>query len=336
MDILKYIATKKFQREVAMCLIASIVLASLTGVCVGLHLNLATAGLLYVVVIVLVSRLGSLVPSIVAAVFGALCLAYIAPPSSFQVDDPFDVVAIAAFLMTSLIVSGLMTRLRRMAEEALSSVDRRLVDAEERERARIARELHDDVGQRIALLMVKFHQFGKDLPNPTVEIQATMDDLLQQIDELSTDIQAVAHSLHSPRLEYLGLVKTMRGFCEEFGRHHGVEIDFNGHVHEVPSSLPLDVSLSLYRVLQEALCNSEKHCTARRFEVDLFETLDAIHLIVRDSGPGFNTVAAMKGRGLGLISMRERIKLVKGEFSVDSQIKRGTTIHAKVPTLRWA
>lgn len=331
MDFLK--DTKKFLHELAMCLIATLALVSLTGVCYVLHLNLATAGFLYVVVVVLVSSAGNLTSSIVAAVIAALCLAHLAPPAySFQVDDPFDDVAIAAFLITSLVAARLMTRLRRMAQEAL---DWRLVDAEERERARIARDLHDDVSQRMALLMAQFQQFRADVPNPTVEVQTTLDDLLQQIDELSTDIQALAQSLHSPKLEYLGLVKTMKSFCEEFGQQHSLEIDFNGHGHEVPSSLPLDVSLSLYRVLQEALRNAAKHSRTRRFDVDLFETSEAIHLTVRDSGLGFNMDAAMNGRGLGLISMQERIKLVKGEFLIDSQIKGGTTIHAKVSTLRW-
>ena len=332
MGIFKHIETKKVQREVAMCLIASLALASLTGVCFVLHLNLATALLLYVVVVVVVSSTGSFVSSIVAAIAAALCLAYLAPPAhSFRVDDPFDVVAIAAFFVISTIIARLVSRVRRMAEGALSSVDRRLVDAEERERARIARDLHDDVGQRIALFIIKFGRFRAEIPNPTVEVQTTMDDLLKQINQLSSDIQALARSLHSPKLEYLGLVKTMRSFCEEFGQRQDVEIDFNGHGHEVASSLPPDISLSLYRVLQEALHNSRKHSGARQVEVDLFETSGAIHLTVRDSGHGFNIDAAMSGRGLGLISMRERIKLVKGEFSIHSQPNRGTTIHASVP-----
>ena len=121
----------------------------------------------------------------------------------------------------------------------------------------------------------------------------------------------------------------MRSFCREFGHQQKVEIDYRSH--DLPSPLPLDVSLSLFRVLQEALHNSAKHSGARQFEVELFEASNAIHLIVRDSGLGFNPEVATKGRGLGLISMQERIKLVKGEFSIDSQLNRGTTIHARVP-----
>jgi signal transduction histidine kinase len=294
-----------------------------------LHLNLTTAALLYVIVVVLLARAGDFVSSIIASIIAALCLAYLAPPAhSFRVDDPLDDVAIVAFLSTSLIIARLVSKLRKLAQEALSSVNRRLIDAEERERARIARDLHDDIGQRVALLHVRFEQLRTDLPNPTVAVLTTMDESLKQIEELSTDIQGLAHALHSPKLEYLGLAKTMRGFCKEFGHEQKVEIDFKGY--DLPSHPPMDVSLSLFRVLQEALHNSAKHSGVRQFEVELFEASNAIHLIVRDFGLGFNPEAAMNGGGLGLISMRERMKLVKGEFSIDSQLKRGTTIHARV------
>jgi signal transduction histidine kinase len=155
-----------------------------------------------------------------------------------------------------------------------------------------------------------------------------MDELLKQLEEVSTDIQDLAHALHSPKLEYLGLVKTMKSFCKEFGHQQKVEIDFRSH--DLPSPLPPDISLSLFRVLQEALHNSAKHSGVQQFEVEVFEASDKIHLIVRDLGRGFNPETAMNGRGLGLVSMQERMKLVKGEFSIDSQINRGTTIHARV------
>jgi signal transduction histidine kinase len=325
--ILKQFA-KRLEHAVVRCLIASLALVSLTVVCYRLHLNLATAGLLYVIVVVLLSCTGDFVSSIVASIIAALCLAHLAPPTySFRVDEPLDDVAIVAFLITSLIIARLVSKLRKMAEEALSSVNRGLIDAEERERARIARDLHDDIGQRVALLQVRFDQLRTDVRNPTVAVLATMDELLKQIEELSTDIQGLAHTLHSPKLEYLGLVKTMKSFCKEFGQQQRVEIDFRSH--DLPSPVPMDVSLSLLRVLQEALHNSAKHSGVRQFEVELFEASDAVHLIVRDLGLGFNPEAAMNGRGLGLISMQERMKLVKGEFSIDSQLERGTTIHAR-------
>ena len=209
-------------------------------------------------------------------------------------------------------------------------MNRGLIDVEERERARIARDLHDDIGQRMALLVVKLEQLSAGVPNPT-EFLTTTDKLLKQAQELSTDIQGVARTLHSTRLEYVGLVQTMRSFCQEFEHQQKVKIDFRSH--DLPSPLSQDISLSLFRVLQEALHNSVKHSGVRKFEVELFEASNAVHLSVRDLGQGFNPESAKKGGGLGLISMHERIKLVKGEFSIESQPNRGTVIHARVPLI---
>ena len=121
----------------------------------------------------------------------------------------------------------------------------------------------------------------------------------------------------------------MKGFCGEFEKRQKLEIEFRSH--DLPSPLPPDLSLSLFRVLQQALINSAAHSGARNSEVELFGTTDAIHLTVRDSGIGFDPEAAMKGTGLGLVSMRERMKLVNGTFSIDSNARHGTTIHASVP-----
>ena len=330
MDILKHTVTRSFQHPIAQCSIGSVVLVLLTVLYFRLHFNLATAVLLYVIVITLLARTGGLVSSIFVSLVAAVCLMYLVPPSdSFLVNDPLDVVAIAGFLLVSLTIALLVTSLRKMKEEALSSVDRRLIDAEQRERARIGRDLHDNIGQRVALLAINCERLRSDVPDVTAERRTTVDELLKQIDELSTDIHDLAYALHSPRIEQLGLVKTMRGFCRDFARQQKVEIDFRSDdLRRQPS---LDVSQSLFRVLQEALQNSVKHSGARQFEVELLEASDAIHRSVRDSGLGFDSEAARKGSGLGLISMQERMKLVKGELSIDSQLNRGTTIHARVP-----
>ena len=121
----------------------------------------------------------------------------------------------------------------------------------------------------------------------------------------------------------------MRGFCQEFGEQQKVEIDFK--THDLPSTLSPDISLGLFRVLQEALHNSAKHSGVRHFEVRLWGTSDEIHLTVSDSGAGFDREAAKESRGLGLVSMEERLKLLDGTFSIESQPKRGTTIHARAP-----
>ncbi len=218
---------------------------------------------------------------------------------------------------------------RKLAEEALAAMRRSLIEAQEQERTRIARDLHDDTNQRLALLAIAIEQLKRDLPNPTVEILDLVEKLRKDTSEISNDIQALSHELHSPRLELLGLVAAMRGFCKEFSEHQKVEIDFRSH--DLPGPLPPDISLCLFRVLQEALHNSAKHSGAQRFEVQLWGTTGEIHLRVSDSGAGFDLETAMKSRGLGLTSMQERLQLVKGKFSIDSQPQRGTTIHAYVP-----
>jgi PAS domain S-box-containing protein len=213
--------------------------------------------------------------------------------------------------------------------EAQRSVSRRLIEAQEKERTRIARDLHDDFGQRLALLTIELEllqQSGPDLPD---DVRTRISELGRQTSKIATDIQSLSHELHSSRLEYVGIAAAMRGFCQEFGEQQNVEVDFK--THDLPSNLLPDISLGLFRVLQEALHNSAKHSGVRRFEVRLWGTSDEIHLTVSDSGAGFDREAAKQSRGLGLISMEERLKLLDGTFSIESQPKRGTTIHACAP-----
>jgi PAS domain S-box-containing protein len=217
----------------------------------------------------------------------------------------------------------------KLAEEGLAGVKGKLIDAQERERARIARELHDDTNERLAMLAIGIEQLKNDLPEQALELRGRGDELRNTALEISKDIQALAHELHSPKLEYMGLVPAMRGFCRQFEEQRKVEIDFKAH--DSLSPLSPDISLCLFRVLQEALHNSAKHSGIRRFDVQLSGTSDEIHLTVRDSGAGFDREAAKQSQGLGLISMEERLKLLKGTLSIDSHPEWGTTVHARVP-----
>ena len=121
----------------------------------------------------------------------------------------------------------------------------------------------------------------------------------------------------------------MRELCQELGARTKVKIDFKSQ--DLPSPLPPDISLCLFRVLQEALHNSIKHSGTRYVEVRLWRASDQIHLAVSDPGVGFDSEAAKENPGLGLVSMEERLKLLKGTLSIESQTNRGTTIHARVP-----
>jgi signal transduction histidine kinase len=216
----------------------------------------------------------------------------------------------------------------KLAEAALASVSRRLIEAQDQERTRIARELHDDIGQRLALLAVELEELHQS-PPILPEVRSRVGRLQKYTSEIATDIQTLSHELHSSKLEYLGIAAAMRSFCQEFGEQTKVKIDFKSEDLPRPSSP--EISLCLFRVLQEALHNSAKHSGVRHVEVRLWETSNEIHLAVSDSGAGFDSEAAKESRGLGLISMKERLKLVKGTFSIESQPKRGTTIHARVP-----
>jgi len=218
---------------------------------------------------------------------------------------------------------------RKQMEEALSGVSRRLIEAQERERGRIARDLHDDICQRLALASIELEQVQRKLPDSVSEQRSHLEELRERIIDISTDVQMMSHELHSAKLSYLGIAIALRGFCREFGEHHKVEIEFESR--DLPRQLPPDVSLCLFRVLQEALHNASKHSGVKRFDVQLWGTSGDVHLTISDLGSGFDTEAAMKGRGLGITSMQERLKLVKGELTISSQPKRGATIHARVP-----
>ena len=218
---------------------------------------------------------------------------------------------------------------RKRTEEALASVSGKLIGAQEQERTRIGRELHDDIGQRLAMLTIGIGQLQQGSSDLPAEVRTGMGEIQRQTSEIAADVQSLSHELHSSKLEYLGIAAAMRGFCDEFSERQRVEVDFN--THDLPGPLPQTVSLCLFRVLQEALHNSAKHSGVRHFAVRLWGTSGEIHLTVRDSGAGFDIDAARKGRGLGLTSMKERLKLVGGELSIESQLKRGTTVHAQVP-----
>jgi len=204
-----------------------------------------------------------------------------------------------------------------------------LIEAQEEECTRIARELHDDISQRIGMLAITLEGLKQRLPalaaEPTQEIRR----IGNQIAELGNSVQALAHGLHPPKLRFLGLAAASASFCREHSERHGVEIDF--YSENIPKELPEEIALCLFRILQEALQNAAKHSGSRHFQVLLRRRENDLELTVEDSGIGFKPEEAIKGRGLGLTSMQERLKLVNGTVSIDSQLGGGTTVHTRVP-----
>ncbi len=218
---------------------------------------------------------------------------------------------------------------RKLVEEERADIGRKLIEAHEEERTWIARELHDDINQRMALLAIELDRWNQQLPPSAVEFHDHIHHASQRLSDIAADIQALSHRLHSSKLEYLGLVAAAKSFCKELSEQQKVEIDFS-HT-DIPRSVPKEISLCLFRVLQETLQNAVKHSGVRHFKVELCGTEGEIQLTVSDLGVGFDPQDAIHRRGLGLISMRERMQLVSGEFSIKSHPGSGTTIHARVP-----
>jgi PAS domain S-box-containing protein len=217
----------------------------------------------------------------------------------------------------------------KQAEEALSTVNQQLIEAHEEERTRIARELHDDINQRLAMVKVSLDSLTRRPPRSVADITQAIGAASQQLGDLGRDIQAMSHRLHSSGSEFLGLEQTLAGLCDELSNRHGVLIDC--HVENLPTGLPTEISVCVYRVVQEALQNVVKHSGSRHAHVALHGGVDDITLTVKDSGVGFDPYEAMSGRGLGLTSMAERLKLVGGQLAIHSERGGGTMVQALVP-----
>jgi PAS domain S-box-containing protein len=218
---------------------------------------------------------------------------------------------------------------RKLAEEAISTFSRRLIEAQETERTRIARELHDDINQRLAMVAVSLKTLKQSLPLSEQKTSRRLDETCEQVSELENDIQALSHRLHPSKLEYLGLEAAAASLCRELSERQNVKIDFR--CDGLREDLSDDVSLCFFRVLQEALHNAVKYSGVDEFEVSLDSVSDEIQLRVHDSGAGFDPTLTTAERGLGLTSMSERLKLVSGELSIHSRPQEGTTILARVP-----
>jgi PAS domain S-box-containing protein len=213
---------------------------------------------------------------------------------------------------------------QKLAEEALSDISRRLIAAQEQERARIGRELHDDISQRLAMLAAELGQLQE---NPS-EMPNRVEELRHETMEISIDVQSLSHDLHPSKLEYLGVVAGMKSWCKEFAGRRKMEVDFST---DVAHPLPFEIGLCLFRVLQEALHNAVKHSGVKQVDVQLAESSKELLLTISDLGVGFDLQEAKQGRGLGLTSMQERVRLVSGTITIESKLGGGTTIHVHVP-----
>lgn len=218
---------------------------------------------------------------------------------------------------------------RKVAEEALLQMAGRLIMAHEDERSRIARELHDDLSQRMALLQVGLDRLQQQTPGLPVESSRQIREILETASDISSDLHNLSHQLHPSKLDTVGLSGAVRSFCKDFSKQYNLRIDFVEH--GVPGDLPKDVTLSLFRVLQESLRNVVKHSRATEVHIGLSGNDKGIELSISDSGVGFDPQSVQGKPGLGLISMRERLRLIGGHLSVDSEPTKGTCVRVFAP-----
>ena len=225
--------------------------------------------------------------------------------------------------------SAIDTTDQKLAQQALAKVSGQLIEAQEQERSRIARDLHDDICQRLALLSMEIEQANRATNGSAAATKPNLEIIQKHCAEIAVDVQTLSHQLHSATLDCLGVVAAIRAFCGELSRQHQVSVEFTER--NVPRHLPRDISLCLFRIAQEALHNALKYSETQQFSVALCATEEEVQLVVRDAGAGFDVDEAKKHRGLGLVSMQERANLVHGRFSVESKPGHGTRIFAAVP-----
>jgi PAS domain S-box-containing protein len=230
---------------------------------------------------------------------------------------------------------------RKRAERALQesrqelrALAARLINAEEEERKRISRELHDDLSQKLALLAFDTSSLVLALPGSKDELKEPLRNLQTRVVQLAQDVRQISHQLHPTVLEDLGLTAALTELCDEFSAKEGIEVAFEQEA--MPKSLPVAIASCLYRIAQEALHNVSKHARASQVRFKLSRSSEGIHLSIRDTGVGFDSDAARFRHGLGIVSMRERVGLVQGEFSIDSQPGWGTEVRIFVPRSKEA
>ncbi|HKR21397.1 MAG TPA: PAS domain-containing sensor histidine kinase [Pyrinomonadaceae bacterium] len=228
-----------------------------------------------------------------------------------------------------LVISDDITE-QRHAEERLRNVSARLIRAQEEERNRIARELHDSLNQKLALLCVDLEEFSKT--HQDLDVSQELHAMCLRLQDASDDVHGLSQQLHPPKLDYLGLIPALRDLCQELSARRELRITLISDEDKANlDRLDKELELCIYRVVQEALSNVIKHSAACVARVYIRRRDDVLYVLISDAGKGFNVeVARLKGR-LGLISMEERLRLANGRLIIRSKPHRGTQIEARIP-----
>jgi len=232
--------------------------------------------------------------------------------------------------LCSAVDSALMKRARqyelRDYQEELHALTAKLIGAQEEESKHLARELHDAFSQKLAVLGMEIAALAH-VASP--ELRGRLLEVTTQIGELAADIHRISRQLHPALLDDLGLAAALKSECAAFSQQYGIPAEFDPD--DLPEAVPYEISLCLYRVSQECLRNVGKHAKATLVRVVVTGGIDEIAIEIADSGDGFDLAGIEGSRGLGLISMEERVRLVNGTFSIRSQPGAGTVVNVRVP-----
>ncbi len=220
-------------------------------------------------------------------------------------------------------------RLLKQARREQTRLSGRLISAQEEERSRLASDLHDDFSQRMAVLSLGLETAADMIPDSPEEANRQLQELMNSAGEIGADLHTLSHRLHSSTLERLGLAAGVSSFCKEFTAQQGTQIAFSHD--QVPRSVSPEVALCLFRIVQEGLRNVKKHSEASRAQVRLEKLDGGIHLSISDNGKGFDLKGVSDRKGLGLWSMKERVRLIGGRFEIRSEPYRGTRIEVWAP-----
>jgi len=233
------------------------------------------------------------------------------------------------FAATPFMILTAVVQDRRLAGEQLETLSGRLIEAQEEERKRIARDVHDDYSQRLAMLAIDIEQLAEKLGESSPETKQELREFYERISELGADMHSLSHQLHSSTLESLGLVAGVRAFCEEFEVIEKVQVEFA--YENVPRTIPGDAALCFFRIVQEGLRNVKRHSGADKANVRIEWSDGTLHLRVSDGGKGFDVESPPVGSGIGIWSMHERLRLLGGRFQIRSYPMQGTGIDAWLP-----
>jgi signal transduction histidine kinase len=219
-------------------------------------------------------------------------------------------------------------RERHRVEEELRELGGRLINAHEQERIRLSRELHDDLAQRVSLLAAELSLLHQEPEATPARISGQLAKLLAETGEMGSELHRLSHELHPARVGQLGLESSIRRFCQDWNRPGRIAVQVE--IAETGALAP-EMALCLYRSAQEALHNVVKHSKPAHAMLTLSAASDELRLSIVDHGAGFDTLAVEKKDALGLVSMRERARLVRGQLVVTSKPGEGTRVDVHVP-----